>query len=83
MSIIEKRDLERHRRDIYLCKPVIQPGTTGFSPAEPGVMNPTPSRIFRDSLSESTIPGKSVTPISGPITMIDHQALPVSKSSQA
>jgi len=81
MRIIEKRDVERHRRDIYLCKPVGQPGTAGCPPAESEPTTPIPSTFLGDSLAESMMPAKSVTPITGPISLIDHQTPPVSKSS--
>lgn len=35
MSIVGKKDIDRHRKDIYLCKPVSLPDATGFSGVEP------------------------------------------------
>jgi hypothetical protein len=63
MSIIEKSDVERHRRDINLCRPVSQPDATGFSVAEPQEIKPNPSAFSDDYSREHAIPGKSVTPI--------------------
>ena len=63
MSIIEKSDVERHRRDINLCRPVSQPDATGFSVAEPEEIKPNPSAFSDDYSREHAIPGKSVTPI--------------------
>ena len=62
MSIIEKSDIERHRRDINLCRPITQPDATGFSVAEPDVVKPNPSTFLHDYSREHTTPGKSVTP---------------------
>jgi hypothetical protein len=60
MSIFEKIDTARHRRDIYLCRPVSQPDATGFSVAEPdSIPNPSPE----DCAEEPAIPVKSLTPI--------------------
>jgi hypothetical protein len=78
MSIIEKSDVERHRRDIDLCRPVSQRDATGFSVAEPDAIKPNPSAFSDDYLREHSIPGKSVTPIG----FIGTQALGVSKSTQ-
>ena len=78
MSIIEKSDVERHRRDINLCRPVNQPDATGFSVAEPDAIKPTPLAFFEDFSGEHTIPGKSVTPIG----FLGTQAPGVSKSTQ-
>src|SRR6266700_6208216 len=63
MSIIKKSDVERHRRDINLCRPVSQPDATGFSVAEPDEIKPNPSAFSDDYSREHAIPGKSVTPI--------------------
>jgi hypothetical protein len=82
MSIVEKIDTERHRRDIYLCKPVVQPSTAGFSPAEPEGMKPNLSTFLKDSTTESAIPPSSVTPIARPISLIGDETPPVSKSTQ-
>jgi hypothetical protein len=78
MSIIEKNDVERHRRDINLRRPVSQPDPTGFSVAEPDAIKPNPSAFSDDYSTEHSIPGKSVTPIG----FIGTQALGVSKSTQ-
>jgi hypothetical protein len=63
MSIFEKIDTTRHRRDINLCKPVSQPDATGFSVEEPDATKLNPPAFSDDYSTEHTIPGKSVTPI--------------------
>jgi hypothetical protein len=78
MSIIEKSDVERHRRDINLCRPVSQPDATGFSVAEPGAIKPNPSAFSDDYSREHSMPGKSVTPIG----FIGTQGAVVLKSTQ-
>ena len=60
MSIFEKIDTERHRRDINLCKPVSQPDATGFSGVEPGAIEAKPSAFFADYSEEHSVPEKSV-----------------------
>jgi hypothetical protein len=77
MSIFEKIDTERHRRDMNLCRPVSQPDATGFSVAEPDAIKPNPSTFSEDYSGEHTIPGKSVTPVS----LIGIRAPGVSKST--
>ena len=62
MSIFEKIDIERHRRDIYLCKPVSQPDATGFSGAEADAIERDSSALIEDYSGEHAPPGKSVTP---------------------
>ena len=62
MSIFEKMDTERHRRDINLCKPVRRPNATGLSGAEPDAIEPNPSAFIEDYSAERTIPDESVTP---------------------
>jgi hypothetical protein len=65
MSIIEKSDVERHRRDINLCRPVIQPDATGFSGVEPDEIKPnsaefpkTCNQTIRSSgLAQGNAPG--------------------------
>lgn len=80
MSIIEKSDVERHRRDINLCRPVSQPDATGFSIEEQEAIEPNPSAFFddHDYSREHAVPGKSVTPVG----FIGTQAPGVSKSTQ-
>jgi len=78
MSIFEKIDTERHRRDINLCRPISQPDATGFSVAEPDEIKPNPSAFSDDYSREHAIPAKSVTPIG----FIGTQAPGVSKSAQ-
>jgi len=77
MRIIEKSDVERHRRDINLCRPVSQPDATGFSVAEPDETKPDPSTLSDDYSREHAVPGKSVTPIG----FIGTQVPNVSKST--
>lgn len=62
MTIFEKIDTARHRKDINLCRPVSQPDATGFSVAEPNAIEPGPSTFSDDYSGEQTVPGKSVTP---------------------
>jgi hypothetical protein len=78
MSIFEKIEPARHRRDMYLCRPVSQPDATGFSGAEPDAIESTPSAFIDDYLIEHTIPGKSATPT--PVTWT--QIVAVSKEAQ-
>jgi len=78
MSIFEKIDTTRHRRDINLCKPVSQPDATGFSVEEPDATKLNPPAFSDDCSGEHTIPGKSVTPIG----FIGTQAPGVAKSTQ-
>lgn len=63
MSIVEKSDRERHRRDIHLCSPVSQPDATGFSGAQPDATETDPSTLSDDRSGTRTIPGNAVTPI--------------------
>jgi hypothetical protein len=79
MSIVEKIDTERHRRDIKLCRPVSQPDATGFSVAEAGAIEPNPSTFSSDYCGEHTIGGKSLIPVG----FIGTRTLAVSKSAQA
>jgi len=83
MSIFEKIDTERHRRDIYLCKPVSEVRAAEVSTAEPNARKPNPSTFLKDSTAESAIPANSVTPMSGSIRLIEHETPAVSKSTQA
>ena len=78
MSIFEKIDTERHRRDIYLCTPASQPDATGFSMVETEVIKPGPSAFSGDYSQEHTVPGKSVTPTG----FIGTQAPGAGKSTQ-
>ena len=63
MSIIEKIDTARHRRDINLCRPVSPPDATGFSEVEPDAIEANPSTFSDDYCGEHTIPSKSVTSV--------------------
>jgi|HubBroStandDraft_6_1064221.scaffolds.fasta_scaffold123401_2 hypothetical protein len=78
MRIIEKSDVERHRRDINLCRPVSQPDATGFSVVEPDEIKPNPSAFSDDYSREHATPGKPVTAIG----FIGTQAPGVFKSTQ-
>jgi len=82
MSIFEKIDTERHRRDINLCKPASQPDATGFSVAEPDVI-PNPSSSFQVPSEESNIPPKTVTPIAHSLRRFNSQTPAVSKRTEA
>ena len=82
MSIFEKIDTERHRRDINLCKPVSQPDATGFSVAEPDAI-PGPSASIEDSSERPTIPAKTVTPIANSVRRFNSRAPAGSKSTEA
>ena len=55
MSIFEKIDIERHRRDIYVCSPVSQPDATGFSGAEADAIDES-IRAFEDYSGEHALP---------------------------
>ena len=83
MSIFEKIDRVRHRRDINLCKPVIQPNTAEVSPAEPNASKPKPPTFLKQSTAESAILAKSVTPISTPIKLMDRETPVVSDRTEA
>jgi hypothetical protein len=78
MSIIEKSDVERHRRDINLCRPASQPDATGFSVVETEAIKQGPSAFSDDYSEEHTVPGKSVTPTG----FIGTQAPGAGKSTQ-
>jgi hypothetical protein len=54
MSIVGKKDIDRHRRDIYLCKPVSLPDATGFSGVEPESVE-GPSAFGADYSEEHSI----------------------------
>jgi hypothetical protein len=82
MSIFEKIDTARHRRDIYLCRPMSQPDATGFSGAEPDGI-PNPSVLFEAPSQEPTIPAKSVTPLDDSVRRLNPQRPPVSKTTEA
>lgn len=60
MTIFEKIDTQRHRRDINLCKPVSQPDATGFSGAVPDEIEAKPSVFFSDYSAEHSTPVKSI-----------------------
>jgi len=79
MSIFEKIDTARHRRDINLCRPVSQPDATGFSVAEPDAI----PMSFEYSAEEPPIPAKSVTPIANSVRRLNLQGPATSKSTEA
>jgi hypothetical protein len=58
MTIFEKIDTERHRRDINLCKPVSQSDATGHLGAEPDAIEPKTSAFFADDSEENSRGGK-------------------------
>ena len=61
MTIFEKIDMQRHRRDINLCKPVSQPDATGFSGVAPDeIETKSSSAFFADYTEEHSSPAKSV-----------------------
>lgn len=78
MSIFEKIDTERHRRDINLCKPVRQPDASGLSGVEPGAIEPIPSAFNEDCSARRAIPNKSMIPT----LVIGTQGAAVSKGPQ-
>jgi hypothetical protein len=78
MKIFEKRDTERHRRDINLCKPLTQPDATGFSGDETQAIEPNPSALVEDYPGEHTCSGDSVIPTGS----IRTQAPTISKGTQ-
>ncbi len=81
MSIFEKIDTARHRRDINLCKPVSQPDATGFSLSEPDTI-PGPSASIEDSSVRHSVPVKTVTPIASSVRRFNSQTPAVSKSTE-
>lgn len=60
MTIFEKIDMQRHRRDINLCKPVSQPDATGFSGAGSDEIEAKPSAFLSGHSAEQSTPAKSV-----------------------
>jgi len=82
MSIFEKVDTARHRRDINLCRPVSQPDATGFSGAEPDALQ-APSVSFQESSEEPLILAKSATLVANSVRRLNLQMPPVSKSTEA
>lgn len=82
MSIFEKIDMGRHRRDINLCKPVSQPDATGYSGVEPGAIEVIPSVSFADNSGEDSIPGRP-EPIVKPTGRIVAQEPAISKDKEA
>ena len=61
MSIFEKIDTARHRRDINLCKPQSEPDATGFSWAEPDTGTDPPEAVEGSSEKSAAILIKPLT----------------------
>jgi hypothetical protein len=81
MTIVEKTDSQRHRRDINLCKPASVPDATGFSGVAADETEIKPSVFFADSAEENSTPSKSV-PISSSIGRITAQKPAISKDKE-
>ena len=81
MTIFERIDTERHRRDINLCKPVSQPDATGFSGVSPDQIEARPSAFFADYSEEHSTPGKP-EPIAKSISRIGAQKPAISKDHE-
>ena len=81
MTIFEKIDTQRHRRDINLCKPVSQPDATGFSGIAPNEIEAKPSAFFADYSEEHSTPAKSV-PIAKSISRIAAEKPAISKDKE-
>lgn len=82
MTIFEKVDTHRHRRDINLCKPVSLPDATGFSGVAPDEIETKPSSVFfADYTEEHSAPAKPV-PIAKSIRSIAAQRPAISKDKQ-
>jgi hypothetical protein len=82
MTIFEKINTERHRRDINLCRPVSQPDATGFSGTEPDATDAKPSAFFADCPEEHSAPEKSV-PIAKSIAQFAAEKPAQSKDKEA
>lgn len=59
MTIFEKIDTHRHRRDLDLCKAVSQPDATGFSGVVPDEAEAKPCAFFADDIEEDSLEAKS------------------------
>jgi hypothetical protein len=62
MSLIRQSDVKNHlsprfRTKIHLCQPESQPDATGFSAAEPGAIETTPSDFTADFVAEHSAAG--------------------------
>jgi len=79
MTIFERIDRQRHRRDINLCKPVSQPDATGFSGVAPDEIQP-PS-FFADYSEEHSTSEKSA-PIAKSIGRVAAQKPAISKDKE-
>ena len=82
MTIFERIDIQRHRRDINLCKPVSQPDATGFSGVGPDEIEAKRSAFFSDYSEEHSTPAKSV-PIAKSISGAAAQKPATSKSKNS
>lgn len=81
MTIFEKLDMQRHRRDINLCKPVSLPDATGFSGVAPDEIETKPSVFFADCSEEHSTRAKTV-PITKSIGRIPAQKQATSKDKE-
>ena len=81
MTVFEKMDTQRHRRDINLCKPVSLPDATGFSGVAPDEVDAKTSAFFADYSEEHTTPTKSI-PIAKSIGRTAAQEPAISKDKE-
>ena len=81
MTIFEKIDMARHRRDVNLCKPLSQPDATGFSGVAPDEIETKPSVCFSDYSEEHGIAAKTV-PIAKANLRIASQMPAISKDKE-
>ena len=81
MTIFEKIDTQRHRRDINLCRPVSLPDATGFSGVAADEIDAKPSSFFADYSEEHSMPAKSV-PIAKSIGRSATQTPAISKDKE-
>ena len=81
MTIFEKIDTQRHRRDINLCKPVSQPDATGFSGVASDEIEAKTSAFFADYSEEHSTSAQSV-PIAKSIGRSATQKPAISKDKE-
>lgn len=81
MTISERVDTQRHRRDINLCPPVSQPDATGFSGEAPDEIETIPSAFFADYSEEQSTPPES-SPIAKSISRSAAQKPAISKDKE-
>ena len=65
MSNIRQSDVKNHlsprfRAKVHLCQPVSQPDATGFSGADPGAIEATPSLFAEDFVAEHSSSGTTL-----------------------